>query len=135
MSNAIVADTQSVVWYLFVPQNLTFAAATAMQTTVTAGYPICVASISLVEVTYLVEKGKLRGDALIVMRKELLALNSDFELVPLDFDVAKALEHIPRGIVPDMPDRIIAATALHLNLPLVTSDHKIQAATQIQTVW
>jgi predicted nucleic acid-binding protein len=42
-----------------------------------------------------------------------------------------------------MPDRIIAATALHLNLPLVTRDspeatlrdRKIQAAHSVITIW
>lgn len=35
---------------------------------------------------------------------------------------------------PDMPDRIIAGTALHLKLPLITRDHKIQLS-QIDTIW
>jgi predicted nucleic acid-binding protein len=33
-----------------------------------------------------------------------------------------------------MPDRIIAATALHLGLPLVTRDLRIQAS-GIPTIW
>jgi predicted nucleic acid-binding protein len=33
-----------------------------------------------------------------------------------------------------MPDRIIAATALNLGLPLVTRDRRLQAA-GIQTIW
>jgi len=37
-------------------------------------------------------------------------------------------------VVPDMPDRIITATAFYLNLPLVSCDSKIQAA-NIQTIW
>jgi len=37
-------------------------------------------------------------------------------------------------IVPDMPDRIIAATALHLDLPLVTRDRAIQAA-GLKAIW
>lgn len=35
----------------------------------------------------------------------------------------------------EMPDRIIAATALYLNFPLITRDHKIQALQNIQTIW
>ncbi|PJB74400.1 MAG: PIN domain nuclease, partial [Armatimonadetes bacterium CG_4_9_14_3_um_filter_58_7] len=35
---------------------------------------------------------------------------------------------------PDMPDRIIAATALHLGLSLVTRDSKIQGC-GIPTIW
>ncbi len=41
---------------------------------------------------------------------------------------------VPRETVPDMPDRIIAATALRHNLPLLTRDSRIQAA-GIKTIW
>jgi len=41
---------------------------------------------------------------------------------------------VPRAEVPDMPDRIIAATALHLGLPLISRDRKIQLA-GLQTIW
>jgi predicted nucleic acid-binding protein len=34
-----------------------------------------------------------------------------------------------------MGDRIIAATALYLGLPLVTKDHKIRELSIIQTIW
>jgi predicted nucleic acid-binding protein len=44
------------------------------------------------------------------------------------------LRRISRDVVPDMPDRIIAATALHLELPLVTSDRRIQQ-TEVETIW
>jgi PIN domain nuclease of toxin-antitoxin system len=33
-----------------------------------------------------------------------------------------------------MPDRIIAATALHLSVPLITRDRKIHASS-IETIW
>ena len=45
-----------------------------------------------------------------------------------------SIQKVSRDIIPDMPDRIIAATALHLDLPLVTRDQKIQAA-GITTIW
>jgi predicted nucleic acid-binding protein len=54
--------------------------------------------------------------------------------VPVTVEVARATEHIPRSIVPDLPDRIIAATALVLGLPLVTADRQIRAA-PIPTIW
>ncbi|MBI3665402.1 MAG: hypothetical protein HY236_04130 [Acidobacteria bacterium] len=41
---------------------------------------------------------------------------------------------IPGGVIPDLPDRVIAATAIRLNLPLVTRDGRIQAAS-IETIW
>ena len=66
------------------------------------------------------------------MRMRQRVMQNDHK--PLDFDVAIALQQIPSIAVPDMPDRINAATALHLNLPLVTRDRKIQAAS-ISTIW
>ncbi|MEQ9621315.1 PIN domain-containing protein [Coleofasciculus chthonoplastes] len=57
------------------------------------------------------------------------------ELIPIDIDIASAIATINRDTAPDMPDRIIAATALTLHLPLVTRDAKIQQALNIQTIW
>jgi predicted nucleic acid-binding protein len=54
--------------------------------------------------------------------------------VVVDRDVVNALSTITRGEVPDMPDRIIAATAVHLGVPLISRDRKIQASS-VQTIW
>lgn len=45
------------------------------------------------------------------------------------------LAQIRRAIVPDMPDRIIAATALSLGLPLMTAGTEIRKLSNITTVW
>jgi PIN domain nuclease of toxin-antitoxin system len=83
---------------------------------------------------YLEEKGKLQEGTLTRLKNALEGEDSSLVLVPLDLGVAEALEQIPRDAVPDMPDRIIAATALYMNLPLVTRDGKIRASA-ITTVW
>jgi PIN domain nuclease of toxin-antitoxin system len=99
-----------------------------------ADEPIFVASISLVEVTYLVEKRRLPEEALERLRDVLLGPDSGISPVPLDTAVAQAVRRIPREVVPDLPDRIIAATALHLDAPLVTGDRRIRAG-NIRTIW
>jgi predicted nucleic acid-binding protein len=55
-------------------------------------------------------------------------------IAAVDAGVADALQNIPRDVVPDMPDGIIAATALQFGLPLITRDRRIQSA-GIQTIW
>ena len=60
--------------------------------------------------------------------------DSGLFIAPVAGNIADALQNIPRDAVPDMPDRIIAATDLHLGLPLVTRDRRLQAA-GIQTIW
>jgi PIN domain nuclease of toxin-antitoxin system len=59
---------------------------------------------------------------------------SGFRLASLDLREVDATRQIPRSEVPDLPDRVIPATALALNLPLVTRDAKILAA-NTQTIW
>ena len=60
--------------------------------------------------------------------------DSGLAVVSLDLSIARALRRIPRAVVPEMPDRIIAATALYLGLPLVTRDLRIRSA-DITTIW
>ncbi len=108
-------------------------AAAALDQAVEGGDPVYLASISLVEVIYLVEKGKLPETAQERIEKALSVPERGFKIFPLDLEVVRKIREIPRDAVPDMPDRVIAATALHLNLPLVTRNMKIQAA--IQTIW
>jgi PIN domain nuclease of toxin-antitoxin system len=48
--------------------------------------------------------------------------------VPLDLPILDAMASVPREAVPDPFDRIIAATALTLDLPLVSADEEIQEA-------
>ena len=66
---------------------------------------------------------------------EITTPESSFSIVPLTLEVVQSLQRIPRVQVPDMPDRIIAATAHSLNIPLITCDHKILACPAIQTIW
>ena len=132
--NGLIADTHALVWYLFQPAFLSAAARSAFRDTVRDGQTIRASVISIVEVRYLVEKGRLPP---IYYEDVVLSAhdpNLDGELLPIDEDVALAVERIPRDVVPDLPDRIIAATALTHNLPLVTADHKIRAL-RIPTIW
>src|SRR6267378_6882778 len=83
---------------------------------------------------YLVERRRLPLTALERLRAALRDPNSGLFIAPLNTGVADAIQNIARDIVPDMPDRIIAATALHLGLPLITRDRRLQAA-GLKTIW
>ena len=126
----LVADTHAVIWYLTEP---TLLSKMAYQSLSQARF-IYVSAISVVEIRYLIEKGTVTEVAFQNIIDFLNDPNVTLTLVPLDLDIALALSQISRRVVPDMPDRIITATALHLGLPLVTRDKKIQA-TNIQTIW
>jgi len=129
-----VLDTHAAVWYLLDSQKLSQPAYSVIDSAAASGTPTYISAVSLVGVVYLVERGRIATDAFDKFANELSRDNPAFTVVPLDSHVATALKRIPRSLVPDMPDRIIAATALHLGLPLVTRDRRLQAA-MIQTIW
>lgn len=60
--------------------------------------------------------------------------NSTLVEVFVDQHVVRAMTQIARTDVPDLPDRIIAATALYLNVPLISRDRKIQSSI-VTTIW
>jgi PIN domain nuclease of toxin-antitoxin system len=131
---SVVADTHAILWHLLRDARLSAPARQAMRGAVDSGNPIFIASISVVEVTYLVEKGRIPAEALQLLRQALRDFVSGLALVPLDRDIADAIQQIPRDQVPDLPDRVIAATALVLNLPLVSRDRRIQSSI-VETIW
>lgn len=133
--SALVTDTHALLWFINKSSRLSEAARTAMRTAEDTGSAIYVPAISIVEIRYLVEKGTFTeadyGKVIIALKDDATAL----ALAPLNLDVAEALAQIPRATVPDMPDRIIAATALALKLPLVSKDEEIRKLTNVTILW
>ena len=133
--SAIVSDTHALIWYLNNSPSLSSAAIAAFEQAETAGALIYIPSIVIVELRYLVEK---RTFTEADYQRILATINNSanaLAIAPLDLAVAEALAQIPRNVVPDMPDRVIAATALALGLPLVTRDIEIRKLTNVPTVW
>jgi PIN domain nuclease of toxin-antitoxin system len=129
-----VLDTHAAIWYFHRSRELSSIALQSIRHAVEGGKPVYVSAISFVETIYLVERGRLPLEALQRLEAGLKGAASGLLVQPVDEDVAQAVRRVPRTVVPDMPDRIIAATALHLGLPLVTRDQRIQAA-GIKTIW
>lgn len=129
-----VLDTHAVLWYLLDEKSLSTTAFSLIDDAASKGIPTYISSISLVEVVYLVERQRLPPDAFDLLVKELENNDPTFIAVALTPDIVKALKKIPRNSVPDMPDRIIAATALHMGFPLITRDQKLRSS-GIKTLW
>ncbi len=109
--SAVVADTHAFIWYLFEPSLLSVQAKAALsQAEIDPGLTY-VPSICVVEVRYLVEKGTLGEDIFTQIVDSLLNTATAPTVVPLDLGIARNLARISRTEIPDMPDRIIAATA------------------------
>ena len=132
--SAVVVDTHTIVWYLSNDPRLSATAAAALDRATAEGELIYVPSVCLVELTYLIEKRRLPPAA----RERLVNALDDpatpCQLAPLDRAVADALELVGRTEVPDLPDRIVSATAVSLRVPLVSRDGRIRAS-RVETIW
>jgi PIN domain nuclease of toxin-antitoxin system len=131
----LVIDTHTAIWYFANSPNISVLATQTIDNAIANGDEVILATISIVEIIYLIDKGKLVPQTLSRLMQYLKLSNNGFISQDLTEDIAQTLQQIPRSTVPDMPDRIISATALYLNLPLITKDRKIQALQNINTIW
>lgn len=135
----VLADTHAIVWYLFEPSRLSSSALAAMSAAEQTG-KLFISTITIVEVNYLSGKKTFPYSGVL---PRLFALLTDpaepLEAIPLTLEVAQAMDQVPRNEVPDMPDRIVAATAIAHNLSLVSADSDIQGSASlnslIQVIW
>jgi PIN domain nuclease of toxin-antitoxin system len=131
---SLVVDTHRLIWYLTDPHQLSVDAEAALDEAESSGGSTFVSAITLVEVRYLIDKGKMTEEVFEAIQTALQDKNTSIRLASLNLSIANTIQQVAREQIPDMPDRIIAATALRLNLPLVTCDEKILAS-DITTIW
>ena len=130
----VLADTHSIVWFLFDPARLSSAADVALSTAAQSG-TVFVSVISLVEVNYLLHK---KGFPYSGVFPRLIALASDpnerLKVLPLTLEIAQVIDLVPRDEVPDMSDRIVAATPVAHKLSLVSQDTEIRASASLKAL-
>ena len=129
-----IADTHAAIWYLFSDPRLGSAASAFIDATIANGDHIGVSAISLAEMVYLIEKGRIPANALTDLHAAIADPNAVLQHVPLDENVAMKMREVSRQDIPDLPDRVIAATAQLRGVPVLSRDSRIRTST-VQTIW
>ena len=129
-----VADTHTALWYLLKNPRLSATARQFMDEAAAAGHDIVLSPISLAEIVYLVEKNRLPASAYHELKNALADPDCVIEEAPFTVEIVDAMRQVPRADVPDMPDRIVAATGVYLGVPVISCDGRIRSS-NVHTVW
>jgi PIN domain nuclease of toxin-antitoxin system len=130
---SVVADTHALLWMLRgTLRERSPSGADAIEEALAAN-ALHVSVGSFLDLRYLVDSGRLSEQLLDEARS--IVDGDAFIVVPLELRVLDKMGAIPREKVPDPFDRIIAATALTLDLPLVSADEDIQGAIGDRVIW
>jgi PIN domain nuclease of toxin-antitoxin system len=130
-----ISDTHTLIWHLSGSASLSPKVRSILSAADRGETGVLVPTIVVVEMVYLSERLKINPDVLKRTFELLEDPQGSYRPVPLDLAVPRSAQLVPRLEVPDLPDRVIAATALILGLPVLAVDGKLRAFRKIQTIW
>ena len=115
------------------PKRLSNAAQAAIETALYDKTLSC-SDISFWEIAMLIRSGRLRDDISPVQYMADLCLALSLTVLPITPEIAS----LSQGNFfhhKDPADRIIAATAIHHNAPLITADKRLKRLEQLTVIW
>ena len=126
----ITLDTCSLVWLSLSPDRLSKNANKAIKNN-----SLIMSDISLWEIAMLTKSGRLIIDTSYSEYIELLLSLFGIQVDPITPEIAKISVEFDDSVNHDPADRIIAATSLVEDAPLVTADKNLIKAKIINTIW
>jgi len=126
---SFVTDTQALVKFMLGKKVINDAAHQAYLSADKGEATIIIPAIVLMEVMYLFEKNRIEIG---VLQTEDLMESQNYQFEPLSLEIIKTASQIHD--IPELHDRLIAATAMHLDLPLITNDPVITKSEFVQIV-
>jgi PIN domain nuclease of toxin-antitoxin system len=107
-----IADTHTTIWYFYSDSRLGKAGSDFIDDTIAKGDHIGVSAISIAEMIYLVEKGRIPTSALRDLHDATANPRAVLRHVPLDAHVAMKMAEIPRQNLPSRPGNRRSRTVL-----------------------
>jgi PIN domain nuclease of toxin-antitoxin system len=130
----ILLDTHAWLWLGMSPRRLSAAATSAIQAATNSG-GLDIASVTLVEVAWLMARGRLRLQGTPETLLPELLDSTGVVVKEITPAIAALFTHFPDAVGHDPVDRVILATARLDGMPLVTRDRRMRAQHMVQTVW
>jgi len=131
--SSIVVDTHILIWDQLDPSRMSAKAKKAIAMA-DEGHQIMICEISLWEISILMKKKRLLIDMPYLDFMHNLLQTRNYVLQGINPEIAFLATTIEMD-TKDPADRMIAATAIHLGVPLITSDHLIQSNKDVKIIW
>lgn len=130
----VVLDTHTWIWWVNQSPELSRKAAQGIRKAI-AAEAVYISSISTWEVAMLVRQERLALTMEVRGWIRACAALPFVHFVPVNNDIAVAAVNLPEGLHKDPADRIIAATANFLDIPLVTRDRRLLEYPGVRAFW
>jgi predicted nucleic acid-binding protein len=121
--DSFVTDTQALVKFMMGKRVINDRSHQAFLSADKAQSTIIIPAIVLMEVLYLFEKNRIDNS---LFQTEDLLKSQNYQFEPLSLEILKTASEITD--IPELHDRLIAATARYLDIPLITNDPVIRAS-------
>lgn len=125
--NSYVTDTQGLVKFMMGKKVINDVAHQAYLSADNGEANIIIPAIVMMEILYLFEKNRIQIG---LFQTEDLMESANYQFEPLSFEILKTASEV--NDIPELHDRLIAATAIYLDLPLITNDPVIIKSNFVQ---
>jgi PIN domain nuclease of toxin-antitoxin system len=126
-----IPDTHALVWYLTADKQLGKQAKAALASVDAGSERAIIPVLVLAEIMYLEEKGRIRIKLNELV--EYLQSNENYSMAPLTLSIVLAAKSLHR--IPELFDRMIAATALEHDAVLLTRDSVFHNLSTVKIAW
>jgi PIN domain nuclease of toxin-antitoxin system len=129
----ILLDTHVVVWLLSGDSRISIRAHAAIEEARKSNQGLAISDFTLFELSLLFRKK--RFDLTITAEDFLWEVERRFLTFPVTANIALQAFDLPASYPNDPVDRIIGATAVVEDIPLITADREIRKSRVVPTIW
>jgi len=130
----ITVDTHIIIWYALKPELLSEKAKNELErANQTDGIIFC--DISLWEIAMLIKKKRIEIDVPYLEFIDLVKASNNYIFQEVTPEIAELSANLQLEINSDPADRLISATSLISNTPLITADKNMRKSKELRTIW